>query len=94
MKTGKYDDDGRVIRSQHSIFGPAKRVAGQPGNAPSWQESLLRSWNKFELRDHLRRQHGKAYYDEEHRTIPQVGTPQRLDTSGNLQGFAPLASAA
>lgn len=87
MKTGKYDNAGGIMRSQHSIFGPVKRIAGPAGGKPRWADSLLRSWNRYELRDIINRDKGKQYYDEQDRPLPHVGTPKRLsqtDVSGEV----------
>ncbi len=57
-KSGQFDDAGQKLRSQHSIFGPVRRVAGPPGAAPRWLGSLVQSWNAFEAIDRERRNRG------------------------------------
>ena len=59
-KADHFDDEGRKLRSQHSIFGPVRRVAGPPGNTPRWAESVARSWNRYERKDAMRRAKGES----------------------------------
>ncbi len=69
---------GVKLRSQHSIFGPVKRVAGPAGGTPRWAASLTRSWNRYELRDIINREKGKWWIDDHGKPIPFRGTPKRL----------------
>jgi hypothetical protein len=75
QKHEHFGPSGAKIRSQHSVFGPVQRIAGDPGRPPRWQASLCRSWNRYERRDEKQRSRGRWP------AAGAAGNPRRLTLS-------------